>query len=169
MTKLDHLKHFATSAFLSAAPVLLVALTDSKWAHAAWALPAAGVIRWAYRALGGTGTLAVVAWIGLALSLGLSGCATTGTPSPGVTAFGHCTTDALKKASQGILGDVMTALATGDYVAELAKLATQFGGDEVGCAVDLAIAQLAGQRAASPDPVVATMLAHAQAWRGANP
>jgi hypothetical protein len=99
-------------------------------------------------------------------------CRTVNTPDGGTSpgaAFGHCTSDALTKAGQGILGRVMTALATGDYVGQLAVLATQFGVAEVGCAVDLAIAELHGMHTASPDPMVATMLERAQAWRGANP
>lgn len=102
----------------------------------------------------------------LAAALALGGCAHT---SPPVTAFGHCTERALTKASQGILGRVMTALAMSDYVAELAALATQFGGDEVGCAVDLAIAELTGQARASNDEEVGLLLSRAQNWRGSNP
>lgn len=98
-------------------------------------------------------------------------CAACAHVPPGgpVTSFGHCTTDALRKAGNSLLGRVMTALATGDYTDELAKLAKQVGADEVGCAVDLAIAQLTGMHAYSPDPVVRVMLERAQAWRGANP
>lgn len=97
------------------------------------------------------------------------------TPSTGdggtspTTAFGHCTSDALAKAGQGLLGRVMTALATGDYVNQIAALATSFGADEVGCAVDLAIAELTGQHAASPDKQVSVMLTRARAWRGSHP
>lgn len=99
----------------------------------------------------------------------LAGACTACAHSPAVTAFGHCTSDAIRKAGNSLLGRVMTALATGDYVAELAKLAAQLGADEVGCGVDLAIAQLKGMHAYSPDPVVRVMLERAQAWRGANP
>jgi hypothetical protein len=86
-----------------------------------------------------------------------------------VVAFGHCTTAALRTAADSILGRVMTALAQGDYVDELAALAKEVGADEVGCAVDLAIAELTGKAARSNDSTVAAMLAHAQAWRGSNP
>lgn len=86
-----------------------------------------------------------------------------------MTTFGHCATDALRAAANGILGRVMTALSTGDYVNQIAALATEVGAAEVGCAVDLAIAELSGQHAASPDKQVATMLRRAQAWRKANP
>lgn len=100
-------------------------------------------------------------------------CATTATPDGGTspaTTFGHCTTDALKKSGEGLLGQVMTALATGDYVSALAQLGTTFGTAEVGCAVDLAVAELHGLHGAAPDEVtVTTMLNRAQAWRGANP
>jgi hypothetical protein len=102
----------------------------------------------------------------LNLAIGAASCAHT---PPTVTAFGHCVTDALREAGNSVLGRVMTALATGDYVGELAKLGALFGGDVVGCAVDLAISQLTGMHAASPDPIVATMLERAQAFRGANP
>lgn len=96
-------------------------------------------------------------------------CACCAHASPPIVAFGHCSTAALTKASQGILGRVMTALAQGDYVEELAALATEVGAAEVGCAVDLAIAELTGKAARSNDTEVAVMLAHAQAWRGSNP
>jgi hypothetical protein len=102
----------------------------------------------------------------LASALALFACATV---PPPVTAFGHCTSAAMRNTSQGIVGHVMTALATGDYVAELAKLAGKFGGDLVGCAVDLVIAELTDQAHASSDPIVSTLLDRAQAWRGANP
>lgn len=96
----------------------------------------------------------------------VASCAHT---SPPVTAFGHCTTAALMKSSQGILGNVMTALATGQYVGELAQLATTFGAAEVGCAVDLAIAELRDQASAGNDAQVVLMLSRGQAWRGSNP
>lgn len=102
----------------------------------------------------------------LASALTLFGCAHT---SPPVTTFGHCVSDSVTKASRGVLGHVMTALAQGDYVAELAELATQVGGDVVGCAVDLAIEELGGMFRASRDPIAGQMLARAQAWRGARP
>lgn len=99
----------------------------------------------------------------------VSGCPHNGPgPSP-VKVFGHCVSDALTRAGQSVLGHVMTALAQGDYVAELAALGAQFGGDVVGCAVDLAIDELRGQFFASRDPGVQTLLERAQAWRGANP
>lgn len=106
----------------------------------------------------------------LRILIALAGlCAACAHVPPSVTAFGHCTTDALARAGNSILGRVMTAIASGDYAAELDKLGVQLGRDEVGCAVDLAIAQLTGMHAYSPDPVVRVMLERAQAWRGANP
>lgn len=166
MTKLDHLKHFFVSAFLSLAPIALLMMTDSKWAHLAWVAPAAAVIRWAYRALGGTGVTAVVVWLAWALTISLMSCAHS---SPPVATFGHCTTVALETAAQSILGRVTTALSTGDYADQLAALATEVGSAEVGCAVDLVIAEFTGKATASTDPQVALILQHAQAWRLANP
>ncbi len=98
-------------------------------------------------------------------------CATVppGAPPTPVTTFAGCTSDALRAASEGILGEVTTALATGDYVSALAQLATTFGTAEVGCAVDLVIAEFKQKAARSPDAQVALVLKNAQAWRLANP
>lgn len=103
--------------------------------------------------------------------LALAGlCACCAHSSPPVTTFGHCTTEALNKAGQALLGDVMTAIATSDYVGELGTLVAKFGGEEVACAVDLAIAELGGALTRSPDEaMLSKMLEHAQAWRGAHP
>jgi hypothetical protein len=89
--------------------------------------------------------------------------------SPPVATFGHCTTAALEEAGKGLVGRVMTALATADYVEQLGALSVQFGAAELGCAVDLAIAELHVKASRSDDHLVATMLGRAQAWREANP
>lgn len=111
---------------------------------------------------------ALVILAGLCCSCATTAHAPDGGASP-VTTFGHCSSEALTHAAAGILGRVMTALSTGDYVGQLAAIATEVGAGEVGCAVDLAIAELSGMHAASPDAQVATMLSRAQAWRGSNP
>lgn len=107
----------------------------------------------------------------LGLSLGLTACTKNppGAPPTPAGTFGHCTTDAIRTASQGILGEVTTALVTGDYVGELNKLAVTFGTAEVGCAVDLVIAEFRAKAARSDDTEVAVVLVHAQAWRLSNP
>lgn len=97
------------------------------------------------------------------------GCATVptgdgGTPTP-VQAFGHCTTQALTTASEGILGDVTTALATGDYENAAVQLATKYGAAEVGCAIDLVISEFTAKASRSDDAQVGVVLAHAQAFR----
>ena len=103
--------------------------------------------------------------LALAVACGTVG---TGVPTP-IGTFGHCTTTALTTASEGILGDVTTALATGDYEAAIAALATKFGADEVGCAVDLVIAEFTAKASRTNDTQTAVILAHAQAIRAANP
>lgn len=89
--------------------------------------------------------------------------------SPPVTTFGNCTTDALRTASESILGDVTSALATGDYTTALANLATQFGSAEVGCAVDLIIAEFTTKSQLNGDAETNLVLQHAIAWRAAHP
>lgn len=99
-------------------------------------------------------------------------CATVPTSDGGVsptTAYGHCATQALTQAAEGILGDVTTALATGNYESAIAALAIQVGGAEVGCAVDLLMAQFTTKAARTDDAFVGTVLAHAQAWRQEHP
>lgn len=92
-------------------------------------------------------------------------CATVPTAPPVAVTFGHCVSDAARKEASSLLSRVMTALATGDYESQLATLGVKFGGVAVGCAVDIAIDQLNGMHAASPDPVVATMSQRAHDWR----
>jgi hypothetical protein len=107
----------------------------------------------------------------LLLALALAGCPPAGngpTPTP-IGTFGHCSSAAVRNTAEGILGDVVTALATGDYVAALAKLGAKFGAAEVGCAVDLAIAEFSAKAQRSPDAQTRLILDRAHAWRGANP
>lgn len=107
----------------------------------------------------------------LAFAFVVTACATTATPDGGTpgAAFGHCSSVALQAAGETLLGRVTTALATGDYVDQLAALATQFGAAEVGCGVDLVIAEFTKRAARSDDTEVAVVLVHAHAWRLANP
>lgn len=100
----------------------------------------------------------------------LLGCATVppGTPATPVTTFDACSTAALTTASEGILGEVTTALATGDYEAELAILATKYTVAEVTCAVQLAVTELQTKAAAGTDKLAATELANGQAYLAAH-
>ena len=119
----------------------------------------------------GTSTVTPLVGLFLVLALGLTSCTKNppGAPPTPVGTFGNCTTDALRTASEGILAEVTTALATGDYVAELQRLAVTFGAAEVGCAVDLIIAEFRAKALRSDDTQVAVVLTHAEAWRLANP
>jgi hypothetical protein len=108
----------------------------------------------------------------LALLLPISGCpkpipgpngpdAADGGPTAG-GAFSACTSDAIKTTAQGLLGKIANALATGDYVGQLAQLGIDFGTAEVKCAVQLAVASF--QRKAAADPLAGTQLSHGNAW-----
>lgn len=103
----------------------------------------------------------------------LAGCPKGGTPVPGtptpIQALGHCTTDALRHASEGIIGELTTALVTGDYVAAVAELAGKFGVDEVGCAIDLVISEFSAKAARTNDTETKVILMHAQDVRSRNP
>lgn len=90
-------------------------------------------------------------------------------PTTPVGTFEHCTSAALTATAQHILGDVTTALVTGGYVLALADLATRFGTAEVGCAVDLVIAEFNVKASRSDDAQVAAVLSHARVWRANNP
>lgn len=102
----------------------------------------------------------------------LAGCPKAGpgptNPTP-TQVFGHCSSQAISTTAEGLLGAVTTALATGTYVAEIAALATKWGAAEVGCAVDLVIAEFKAKTSRTPDAQTALVLQHAQAWRLANP
>lgn len=108
----------------------------------------------------------------LVFLLPLSGCpkpapapGTPGAADGGPTAggaFSACTTDAIKTTAEGLLGKIANALATGDYVGQLAQLGVDFGTAEVKCAVQLAVDSL--HRKASADPLAATQLSHGNAW-----
>lgn len=101
------------------------------------------------------------------LCLFLGACATTGTGP--VATFDNCSSAAGQAAATGILGAVTTALATGDYEAELAILAAKYTAAEVICAVQLAVAELKKKVEAAPsasevDPLVASELSHGNAY-----
>lgn len=98
---------------------------------------------------------------------GASGAAGA-TPSPTV-AFGHCSTDAVRKSAEGLLGKLTTALATGDYAAEAAKLGKEFGAEEIGCALDLIIGEFTAKADRTNDTQTQVILAHARALRGTSP
>jgi hypothetical protein len=89
-------------------------------------------------------------------------------PTP-VATFGHCTTDALRTTGEGLLPAALTAVSTGNYVAELAALAAKFGQAEVSCAVDLLVGELSKRAARSNDALTALQLARAQNYRLARP
>lgn len=101
------------------------------------------------------------------------GCspATTARPSDGTTPvqrFKACTTDSVKDKASHLLDDVASAVATGDYDAQLKSLATRETMDVAKCAVDLFIDSMTGRKAEA-DELAAVELARAQAWRQANP
>jgi hypothetical protein len=77
-------------------------------------------------------------------------------------AFSACTSDAVKKAAESLLGKVATALATGDYVGQLALLGGGVVTDEVKCAVQLFVDSLS--RKAKVDQLAAQQLANGHAW-----
>lgn len=93
--------------------------------------------------------------------------APAGGPTP-VGTFVHCSGDAATHAGNYIVGEVTTALITGNYAAELADLAKRFGAEEVSCAVDLVVAEFNVKAARSNDKQVALVLQHARAWRKAQ-
>lgn len=118
------------------------------------------------------GDLACIAilLVGLAGAGSIVACATVppgGTPTP-FQAFTGCTTKALTTASEGILADVTTALATADYEAGIADLALKFGGPEIGCAVSLIEAQFSARAARTNDAETGVVAAHASAWMAAH-
>lgn len=103
----------------------------------------------------------------LILTLFIAACATTGTGP--VATFDNCSSAAGQAAATSILGAVTTALATGDYEAQLAILAAKYTAAEVVCAVQLAVAELQKKADAAPstsevDPLVASELAHGNAY-----
>lgn len=100
----------------------------------------------------------------------LSACATVppGSPPTPVSTFDTCSSTALKTAAEGILGQVTTALATGDYEAELAILAAKYTTAEVICAVQLAVDEFKAKAAAGTDKLAATELANGQAYLQAH-
>lgn len=105
-----------------------------------------------------------------AVFFAVPGCIKNGpTPNTPVGAFEHCSSDALRASSEGILGEVTTALATGDFEAQLIALAAKFTPSEVGCAVDLAISEFTKKAARSDDTQVAVILVHAKAFRAEHP
>jgi hypothetical protein len=115
----------------------------------------------------------LAALVGIFLLTSALGCPKGGTPVPGTPTptetLGHCTTDALRNASESILGDVTTALATGNYVGAVADLVGKFGVAEVGCAVDLIISEFSAKAARTNDTETKVILLHAQDIRSRNP
>jgi hypothetical protein len=98
-------------------------------------------------------------------------CATSGTGP--VATFDNCSSAAGQAAATSILGAVTTALATGDYEAQLALLAAKYSAAEVICAVQLAVSELQKKVDAAPsasqvDPLVASELAHGNAYLTAH-
>lgn len=174
MTKRAHFEHFLMTLVLGALAGALELLVSGSWSHLAWAPAGIIVVKWAIAGLtsGNSAPPGPGAFVVLMLASALTalGCATTSTPtSPPITTFGHCSSAALTAASQGILGRVTTALATGDYVDQVAELAKEVGAAEVGCAVDLVISEFTAKAARSDDAMVGTVLAHAQSWRSEHP
>lgn len=102
----------------------------------------------------------------LILTLFFAACATGGTGP--VATFDKCSSQAGQDAAKSILGAVTTALATGDYEAQLALLVAKYGSAEVICAVQLAVSELQ-KKAASGDKLIGTELANGQAYLAAHP
>lgn len=109
-------------------------------------------------------------------AVGCSGCATGVTPTPttpgtppSTQIFGNCSSDAIRTSAEGIFGDVTTALATGNYEAEVTKLLVTYSAAEIGCAVDLIAAQFTKKAEMTNDTETQVVLVHARAWRQAHP
>lgn len=98
----------------------------------------------------------------LSVSMAVPACHPSPNPTTPGGAFVDCTRAAVKDSAQGLLGNVATALATGDYAAELAKLIGRFGRDEVTCAVQFFVDSL--HRKAAYDALAATELKNGEAW-----
>lgn len=105
--------------------------------------------------------------VALLLCLSLS-CATTnpnGTPTP-IGTFDACSDTALKTAAEGILGQIATALSTGDYEAQLAILVGQTSAAEVLCGVQLAVNEFTSK--AAVDSLAAFELANGKSYLAAH-
>jgi len=102
----------------------------------------------------------------LLVALVVVGCAHV---PPPVVAVGECTSQAVAPQVQAIIADISSALATGDYVAELTDIVTKVGLDVVNCAVQEVLHSLGAQRAAAPDDaLLITMQAHGNGWLNAH-
>lgn len=104
----------------------------------------------------------------LVFFLALAGCATTnsnGTPTP-IGTFDACSDTALKTAAEGILGQIATALSTGDYEAQLAILVGQTSAAEVLCGVQLAVNEFGAK--AAVDSLAAFELANGKSYLAAH-
>lgn len=83
--------------------------------------------------------------------------------------FVDCSQTALHDAYLGILPDIETALATGNYVGGLAALVTQYGLAEVECGVAWVVDKANGMAQTTADPVQLTEANNGRAWLAAHP
>lgn len=177
MTKAQHVKHFLAAAVAAVGPVLLVLLTDSPWANAAWAAPAVVVLKWLISATQGTPPPAATLLLALACLPALMGATCIKpppiTPPADGGTFTDCSDAALHSAIQTLIPDVETALASGNWDTALAVLISNTAGPlavaEVTCAVEYVLAK--AEAAAAPpqsDSLNATKAAHAKAWLAAK-
>lgn len=81
--------------------------------------------------------------------------------------FSYCTDQNVENVANGIQGDVASALATANYVADIAKLIGKFTIGEVKCAIQIFIG--GNGRKASADALVAAEISRGQAYLQANP
>jgi hypothetical protein len=83
--------------------------------------------------------------------------------------FKDCSEAAVHQAILGLLPAVETALATQNYVGELAVLVGKYGIAEVVCAVQYAVERSHLQVMATADPLEGTKLANGRAWLATHP
>lgn len=111
----------------------------------------------------------------MSISMAVPSCATVppGTPPTPATNLEACSDAAVDAGAKAILGEIMSALSTGNYVAALADLAARFGGPEVVCGVNYVVQEIQSKLAASPpgavDPVLASEAARGQAYLKSHP
>lgn len=103
----------------------------------------------------------------LGLCLLSTTAATCQKPGPVVTGVIDCAEAGVHNAAVGLIDDVASALATGDYMSALADLVKRFGEGAIDCAVS-EVAGTAGKHAAL-DPLEADKARRARAWLASRP
>lgn len=108
--------------------------------------------------------------IGLAfIAAGLSSCATTGPQTPAQVAISgvvDCSKTTIQHDIPNVITDVVTALATTNYIAGLTNIALSVGGDVVACAVKQVRGEAMARYAASGQKAEnqGAIAAHAQSY-----